>query len=139
MRLIPLLVFFAVVAAAEDGLVSHGYQRFYNLDYDQAQADFSAYAALHPDDPDAYNHIAHAILYRQLFRAGALETQLVTGNNPFLRRAKVAAPAADRRAFDENIRRAMELAEARLKRNPRDTAALYALGISYSCARTRTS
>jgi tetratricopeptide (TPR) repeat protein len=131
MRFVPLLLIFAAAAPAEDGLVVHGYQRFYNLDYDQALADFSAHAALHPDDPAAYNHIAHSILYRDLFRAGALETEMVTGNNPFLRRAKVSAPEADRSAFDQNIGRAISLAQARLERNPRDTAALYALGVSY--------
>jgi tetratricopeptide (TPR) repeat protein len=131
MRFLPLLFAFAAAAAAEDGLVVHGYQRFYNLDYNQAEADFSAYAARHPDDPAAYNHVANSILYRDLFRAGALETEMVTGNNPFLRRAKVNAPEADRKAFDQNINRAIALAEARVQHNPRDTAALYSLGVSY--------
>ncbi len=131
MRVVPFLLVCAAVAAGEDSLVVHGYQRFYNLDFDRAQADFSAYAAEHPEEPDAYNHIAHAILFRDLFRAGALETEMVTGNNPFLRRAKVDAPAADRQAFDDNIRRAMTLAQERIERDASDTGALYALGVAY--------
>ena len=51
--------------------------------------------------------------------------------NPFLRRQKVDASPADQRRFDQAIDHAMELAQARLKRNPRDTGALYALGVSY--------
>jgi len=66
-----------------------------------------------------------------MFRAGALESELVTGGNPFLRRQKVDASPADQRRFDQAIDHAMELAQARLKRNPRDTQALYALGVSY--------
>ncbi|HVX66295.1 MAG TPA: tetratricopeptide repeat protein [Bryobacteraceae bacterium] len=127
----PLLLVLAVAAAGEDSLVVRGYERFYNLDYTQAESDFSAYAASHPDDPSAYNHIAHSILYRDLFRAGALETEMVTGNNPFLRRAKVSAPPSDRLAFDQNVDRAIALAQARLKRNPQDAAAYYSLGVSY--------
>lgn len=132
MRLVQLLVVSAVVAAAaEDSLVTKGYQHFYNLQYDQAVAEFSQYVAKQPDDPEGYNHLAQAILYRDMFRAGALETQIVTGNNPFLRRPKVAASAADQRAFDEDIRHAIELAQARLNRHKDDEHALYALGISY--------
>ncbi len=130
-RYAVLLLASAALVQSEDSLVVHGYQRFYNLDYDQALDDFSAYAALHPDDPQAFNHVAHAILYRDLFRSGALETEMVTGNNPFLRRASGEPPPADRQAFDRNIDRAMELARARLAKNPRDTEALYALGISH--------
>jgi tetratricopeptide (TPR) repeat protein len=84
-----------------------------------------------PDDPNAYNHVAEGVLYRDMFRAGALETELVSGNNPFLRRAKVNASPEDQREFDSSIARAMALAQTRLKGNPRDTGALYALGVSY--------
>jgi hypothetical protein len=121
----------AVGAAAQDGSVTRGYQDFYNLQYEKAIAEFSAYTARQPDDPAGYNHLAQAILYRDMFRAGALETELVTGNNPFLRRPKVSAPPADERAFDENLRRAIALAQAGLRRNAGDREALYSLGVSY--------
>jgi tetratricopeptide (TPR) repeat protein len=121
----------AAAAAAQDPLVVQGYQNFYNLHYDQALADFRRYEAGAPNDPNAYNHIAEAVLYRDMFRAGALETELVTGNNPFLRRAKVDASPEDQREFDTSLARAMALAEARLKTNARDTGAYYALGVSY--------
>jgi tetratricopeptide (TPR) repeat protein len=131
MLFVPLMLVAAAIAAGEDSQVARGYQAFYNLQYDRAIAEFTAYAARQPDDPEAYNHLAQAILYRDMFRAGALETELVTGNNPFLRRPKVTASAADQRAFDENIGRAMALAQARLKRNDHDRGALYAIGVSY--------
>jgi tetratricopeptide (TPR) repeat protein len=126
-----VLVCAAAAAAAQDDLVVRGYQHFYNLQYDQALDDFRRYEALAPGDPNAFNHVAEGVLYRDMFRAGALETELVSGNNPFLRRAKVNASPADQREFDSSIARAMALAQARLKANPRDTGALYALGVSY--------
>jgi tetratricopeptide (TPR) repeat protein len=126
-----LLISVAAAAAAQDDLVARGYQHFYNLQYDQALADFRRYEAQAPTDPNAFNHVAEGVLYRDMFRAGALETELVSGNNPFLRRAKVNASPEDQHEFDSSIARAMELAQDRLKANPRDTAALYALGVSY--------
>jgi len=118
-------------AQAADYPVSKGFEYFYNLQYDDSIAEFSRQVAQHPNVPDGYNHLAQAVLYRDMFRAGALESELVTGTNPFLRRPKVDASAEDQRRFDGAINRAMDLAQARLKQNPRDTQALYALGVSY--------
>jgi tetratricopeptide (TPR) repeat protein len=116
---------------AESPLVTRGFKHFYNLEYGEAIADFSQFIAEAPDVPDGYNHLAQAILYRDMFRAGALESELVTGNDPFLRRPKVDASPEDQRQFDAAIRKAVDLANARLAENPRDTGALYALGVSY--------
>jgi tetratricopeptide (TPR) repeat protein len=132
MRFAPLLLFCAAAAtAAQNELVLSGYQHFYNLQYDQALDDFRRYEAAAPNDPNAYNHVAEGILYRDMFRAGALETELVSGNNPFLRRAKVNASPEDQREFDSSIARAMNLAQRRIDRNPRDSSAFYALGVAY--------
>src|SRR5512147_1406640 len=79
----------------DDPLAAPGFQHFYNLEYDEALAYFRAEAARNPDSPDVYNHIAQTILYREMFRSGALESELVTGSNPFLRRAGLNPSAAD--------------------------------------------
>jgi tetratricopeptide (TPR) repeat protein len=121
----------AVAALAEDPPISKGFEYFYNLQYDESIAEFSRQVAEQPYQPAGYNHLAQAILYRDMFRAGALESELVSGSNPFLRRSKVDASPEDQRKFDQAIGRAMELAQATLKRNPNDTQALYALGVSY--------
>ena len=52
-----------------------------------------------PDSPDAYNHIAQTILYREMFRTGALESELVTGANAFLRREKMNPSARDEKTL----------------------------------------
>jgi tetratricopeptide (TPR) repeat protein len=118
-------------AQAADVSVSKGFEYFYNLQYNDSIAEFSRQVAQHPNLPDGYNHLAQAVLYSDMFRAGALESELVSGANPFLRRPKVDASAEDQRRFDGAIDRAMDLAQARLKQNPRDTQALYALGVAY--------
>ena len=131
MRAALCLLLCGAAALAQDSRASKGFEYFYNLQYQESIAEFTRQVAEQPNLPDGYNHLAQAILYRDMFRAGALESELVTGGNPFLRRQKVDASPEDQRRFDQAIGRAIELAQARLKRNPRDTQALYALGVSY--------
>ena len=118
--------------AGQDRTVSAGYDHFYNLEYDDAIADFNGAVELHPGDPTAWNHLAHAILYRAMFRSGALESELVTGSNPFLRREKVAIAPADDKRFDAAIDKALQLAQARLQEKADDPQGLGALGVAYA-------
>jgi tetratricopeptide (TPR) repeat protein len=117
--------------AAQDALIARGYEHFYNLEYDEAIADFDQALRAHPENPDCHNHVAEALVFREMYRDGALESELVSGNNSFLRRPKLEPGAAVRERFLGEINKAMNISQARLKTNPRDTAALYALGISY--------
>ncbi len=127
-----LLATLALAAGvARDPLVEKGFDHFYNLEYDEAIVVFRQYIERHPEEPRGYNHLAQSILYREMLRTGALETELVSGNNPFLRRPKMNPSAEDQRQFEEAIRRSMELSQARLKKNPRDTQALYTLGVAH--------
>src|ERR1700690_2858320 len=120
-----------LLAQVPDAAAEAGFQHFYNLEYDDALAVFRAEAASNPNSPEALNHIAQTILYREMFRTGTLETQMVTGNNPFLRRSEMKISKADEQELLDSLARAISLAEARLQTNPNDTAALYAQGVSY--------
>jgi len=112
--------------------VADGNEAFYNLDYDRAIADYERAVAANPEDPAAHNHVAQALLYREMFRDGALESELVSGNNSFLRRPKLEpSPEVEKRFFSE-IGRAMQLTRASLAENPRDTQALHALSVAYA-------
>jgi tetratricopeptide (TPR) repeat protein len=112
-------------------LVEQGFDHFYNLEYEQAIADFERAIAADPDSPDLHNHLAEAIVFQEMFRNGALESELVSGTNSFLRRPKLNPSPETERRFLNEVARAMELAGASLKENPNDTAAMYAMGISY--------
>jgi tetratricopeptide (TPR) repeat protein len=66
-----------------------------------------------------------------MFRNGALESEMVSGTNSFLRRPKMnPEPATEKRFLDE-VAKAMSLAQARLANNPNDAAALYAQVVAY--------
>lgn len=121
----------ALLVASQDPLIQKGFEHFYNLEYDEAIAVFRQYIQRHPEEPRGYNHLAQSVLYREMLRAGALETELVSGNNPFLRRPKMNPSAEDQKQFDDAIRRSIELSQARLRQNDRDTQALYTLGVAH--------
>jgi tetratricopeptide (TPR) repeat protein len=116
---------------AQQSLIDQGFSHFYNLEYDEAIALFDQAIEQNPSNPDLHNHMAQSLIFREMFRDGALESELVSGNNSFLRRAKLnPSPETEKRILDE-IAKSMAICEARLKKNPNDTAALYANGISY--------
>ena len=118
-------------AAQEDPLAVQAYNHFYNLEFDEAIAGFQHAIAADPKSPDLHNHLAETIVFREMFRDGALESEMVSGNNSFLRRPKLNPSAETEKWFLDEVAKAMALADARLRANPNDVAALYAEGISY--------
>jgi len=116
---------------AGNSLVDEGYEHFYNLEFDRALADFGQAIARDPNNPDLHNHAAETIVFQEMYRDGALESELVTGNNSLLRRAKLNPSRETRQRFQGEIQKALDLEQARLRRNPNDTGALYAMGITY--------
>ena len=79
-------------------MVERGFDHFYNLEYDQAIADFQEAIAHDPTSPDLHNHLAQTLVFREMYRDGALESELVSGNNSFLRRPKLNPSAGNRDA-----------------------------------------
>ena len=127
--LLIALLFSRVAIAADPPPVSAGYDHFYNNEFGQALEYFERDLKDHPDDPQMYNHVAQTILYKEMLRSGALESQLVSGNNPFLRRPKMEISAPDKQRFEYCFQKAVELSEAKLRTNPNDLAALAALSV----------
>ena len=118
-------------ALAQETPTARGFDHFYNLEYEQALAEFEVAQKQEPEAIAPYNHIAQTLLYREMYRNGALETELVSGSNPFLRREKMNPSPEVQREFTEAIDRAISLGDARLAKNPNDTSALHGRGIAY--------
>jgi tetratricopeptide (TPR) repeat protein len=129
--LVPLVLARGGHLPAPDVLDDSAFDHFYNLEYDQALAGFISDARKAPESPDAQNHIAQTILFREMFRQGMLQSQMLTSSNSFLKMPKMEMSAADQRQFTDAISHAMELSQARLDSDGNDSAALYALGVSY--------
>jgi tetratricopeptide (TPR) repeat protein len=128
---VPLVLARGEQLPAQNVLGDAAFDHFYNLEYDQALAGFVAATAKAPESPDAYNHVAQTILFREMFRAGMLQSEMLTGSNSFLKMPRIEMRAADQQQFSDAVRRAMELAQSRLDNDSNDPAALYALGVSY--------
>ncbi len=103
----------------------------YNLEYTEALAIFRHAAEADPGDPQRANYIAQAVLYNAMLKAGALESELVTGTNPFLRRERMNPTTEEQADFDNAINTAFTKAQAQLSSKPNDAAALYSLAITY--------
>ncbi len=129
--LIPLVFAQGGHLSEQSVLDDASFDHFYNLEYDQALAGFEADARKAPESADARNHIAQTILFREMFRAGMLQSQMLASDNSFLKMPKIAMSAANCEQFTDAIEHAMELARSRLNGNPNDAAALYSLGVSY--------
>lgn len=129
--LIPLVFARGERLPPQNVLDDPAFEHFYNLEYDQALAGFVADARQAPESADAQNHIAQTVLFREMFRAGMLQSQMLTGENSFLKMPKIAMSAADQIQFTGALDRALELAESRLMEVPNDPDALYSLGVGY--------
>ncbi|MGI8959525.1 MAG: tetratricopeptide repeat protein [Bryobacteraceae bacterium] len=116
----------------KDPLTNPGFVHFYNNEFDAAITDFEAGVKAHLHDPESYNHLAQAILYREMLRNGALESQLIGGTNPFLGRPKMAISAQDETRFKDCIDQSLNLGQALLDKNDRDIHALYGLGVAHA-------
>jgi tetratricopeptide (TPR) repeat protein len=114
-----------------DPLENPGFLHFYNLEYDEALAAFTAQSAKDPGSPEPYNYIAQTVLFREMFRSGALGSDLITSANSFIHRPKMVFTAADQKLFNDAVWNAINIAEKRVKSNPKDIAAVYSLGVSH--------
>jgi hypothetical protein len=110
-----------------DPLSRSGFDHFYNMEYDKAIHDFELDAQQHPDDPFAANHLLTAVLFKELYRIGALDTEIYASDN-FLTVRQFSVDPQVRQRIRELTDRALVLSERRLQANPNDVQALYARG-----------
>lgn len=112
-----------------DVLTRDGLAHYYTLDYDYAIRNFQKAAELNPEDPQAWNHLLEAVLFRELYKYDALDTSLYT-HQKFLDTKQVPMDAATKQKIKELADKAQDLAEKRLKANPNDVEALYSRGVT---------
>src|SRR5579863_3700284 len=112
-----------------DPLNRSAFDHFYNLDYDHAVQEFDQVLQRHPDDPFAVNHYLTAVLFRELYRMGALNTGEYA-NDTFIRAAHRPADPKVERQIKDLVQRALQLEEKSLSANSQDVDALCARGVT---------
>ena len=111
-----------------DANTRKGFDDFYNLEYDKAIHAFEAAQQAHPNDPFAVNHTLAGVIFKELYRIGALDTEAYAADS-FLNK-KLLAPLdpATRDRVKQLTDEAAALEQGQLDKNPNNVDALYARG-----------
>ncbi len=115
-----------------------GFDYFYNLDYVRAIKEFELAMTAHPDDPAALNHLLSGVLFQELYRIGALDSELYAKEG-FLKSKQLPSDPKTRDRINDLANRALQLSEAKLKSNSNDVDALYQRGVTRGLRATYTA
>jgi tetratricopeptide (TPR) repeat protein len=121
-----------------DPLNALSFDRFYNLDYDRAVEGFERLAEKYPDDPFAVNHLLTGVLFRELYRMGALNSGEYA-NDSFVNTPHTPADPKVKQQIKALVDRALRLEQKRLDANGNDVDALYARGVTRAQFATYTA
>jgi hypothetical protein len=111
---------------AQETALDSGYRDLYNLDFASAHEKFRAWLVAHPEDPLGASSDAAGYLFGEFNRLSIIDVELFADQSRFDSRGKLTPDPAVRKAFDERADQADQLADAALRRNPKDANALYA-------------
>ena len=110
-----------------DELRVAGFEALYNLDYDTARKNFKEIVRLFPDHPAGPQFLAAALWAQALNESRRLQSSLYNTESFYEQKEDKPDPRMVEE-FRGLTRTAAQLAKARLRRNPKDTEALYFLG-----------
>ncbi|HEX7177951.1 MAG TPA: hypothetical protein VF240_22010 [Pyrinomonadaceae bacterium] len=110
-----------------DALRAEGFEALYNLDYERARTKFKEVARLFPDHPAGPQFLAATVWLKTLNESRRLQASLYNTEG-FYAKAKEEADPKVLAEFRELTAQAKTLAQARLKRDPKDAEALYFYG-----------
>jgi tetratricopeptide (TPR) repeat protein len=124
-------------AADPPPLYQHGVEKLYNLYFDEAESDFKNLTKEYPDDPLYWNSLASTIWLKMLYSQQKLNIESFSLKDTFgTSESKDDVVAAEEKRLTDTIDTAIAKAEALLKKNPKDTHALYAEGASWASLAT---
>src|SRR5258706_5016783 len=119
----------AVVSGEHDPLVAAAFEHFYDMEYDRSIQEVEKVVELRPHDPSAVNHLMSAVLIRELYRMGAMNTGEYA-NDSFVGEAHRPADPKVKLRIKQLVDRAESLEEEQLKATPSNVDALYARGVT---------
>jgi hypothetical protein len=144
--LIPALALFILLApslsraqAAEDGSDSafteipelkEGFRLLYVQKYPEAREKFSGWTSAHPDDPFGFVAKAASYLFEEFYRQGVMTSDFFLDDKKFLRGIDGKPDPERLKNFDAELAHARSLANARLSKNKKDAAGLFALTLA---------
>ena len=143
---IPALALFILLApslsraqAAQDGSDSafteipelkEGFHLLYVQKYPEAREKFSGWTSAHPDDPFGFVAKAASYLFEEFYRQGVMTSDFFLDDKKFLRGIDGKPDPERLKNFDAELAHARNLANARLSKNKKDAAGLFALTLA---------
>jgi DNA-binding transcriptional regulator YbjK len=118
-----------VVSPDHDPLIDTAFDHFYNMEYDRSLQEFEKVVDRRPGDPAAVNHLLTAVLMRELYRMGAMNSGEYA-NDSFIGQAHRAADPNVKERIKQLVGRAEGLEDQQLKANADNVDALYARGVT---------
>jgi tetratricopeptide (TPR) repeat protein len=119
----------SAASTAHDPLADAAFEHFYNMEYDRSIQEFEKVLDRHPNDPSAANHLLTAVLLRELYKMGAMNTGEYA-NDSFIGQAHRPADPKVKERIKQLVERAENLEDQQLKANPSNVNALYARGVT---------
>jgi hypothetical protein len=99
------------------------------MDYERSIQDYEKILERHPAEPSAVNHLLSAVMMRELYRMGAMNSGEYA-NDSFIGNAHRTADPKVKERIKQLVDRAETLEDQQLKANPNDVSALYARGVT---------
>ena len=113
-----------------DAATRKGFEDFYNLEYEKSIREFETVLQTHPDDPFAVNHLLSAVVFKELLRVGALDTEAYSSDNFLDKKYLVPLDPKVHDRVNDLSARSIQLSDGYLAKNPNDVNALYARGVA---------
>jgi hypothetical protein len=110
--------------------IDAGFKLLYELKFPEAHAVFVGWESKHPSEALGPASEAAQVLFQEFDRQGVLTSDFFLDDDRLLGGVPGKPDPKVRDAFNADVRKAQELARARLKSNPRDADALFALTIA---------
>jgi hypothetical protein len=107
-----------------------GFRLLYEQKFSEGREKFAEWTSRNPDDPFGYVATAASYLFEELYRQDVLSSDFFLDNNKSLKGIEGKPDSQHMKNFLEATKRARELARTRLKTNPRDSEALFALTLA---------
>lgn len=123
----PAIVTTISVRSNYDQLRERGYTAAFNLDYEGARRSFEEMTRLQPDNPAGPLFLATNVWMKSLYDSRRLQSSLYNSDSFYSETEEKVDPRVQEQ-FRAFARQAKTLAEAKLKRDPKDVEALYLLG-----------
>jgi hypothetical protein len=106
-----------------------GFRLLYELKPVEARAQFETWQKAHPQDPLGYASEAASYLFEECYRQGVLTSDFFLDNKRFLGDIPLKPDPQLRAAFFASDKQTQDLAQLRLKTNPDDPNALFAMSL----------